>query len=504
MTHWRQLTIVHLSDLHFGARHRFQPPIPPDGHPAIAKGWPKLLDLLQRDWMGGTFADRGPPPTPSGFPPAVAANGLPEPNSRVVVALTGDLTEMASDTEFADAKAFAVGCTKSMITGWSMQPQDLFIVPGNHDLQWDKKTLEGRWLPYCHLHGTLTGAHVDPASPQQLTRIIDQSADGLIVAEINSCAFIERGVENRGQVDQAAIAALRDQLDRIDTKARDGAIKVALMHHHPVHLPGLAESNEGYSALVNSNALLERLRDYGFHLILHGHKHTPYTFWYDPACAWVSNKAYPLMIASGGTAGSTELAGVPGATNTYNMITLRWDPLLRRVRIHVETRGLATTRADNSPLDPDQWHWRTLRVNDRHFELPRDTPAKEGATSRQPTPAELDALEKPRQAAMLATRRNYPVVEILPSLDPVQGNEARVRIEGQVRAKDYQAPTRVEWWAGTAFEKVIDVKREDDPTFGARFTYWGPMLIQARLHWPNGESAEAHVFAPLPSEGAAS
>jgi 3',5'-cyclic AMP phosphodiesterase CpdA len=503
MSHWRQLTIAHLSDLHFGPRHRFQPPIPPDGHAAVAKGWPKLLQLLERDWWGGTFADRGAPPTPSGFPPAVTEGGQPEPNARVMVALTGDLTETASDTEFADAKAFARGCAAATITGWTMRPQDLFVVPGNHDLLWDKKTVEGRWLPYCNLHGSLTKAHVDPGTPQALTRIVDQSSEGLIVAEINSCAYIERGVENRGQVDQLAIATLRDQLDRIEPGARDRAIKVALMHHHPVHLPGLAESSEGYSALVNSNALLERLRDYGFHLILHGHKHTPFTFWYDPACAWISNQAYPLMIAAGGTAGSTELSGSPGATNTYNMITLRWDPLLRRVRILVETRGLVTTRPDNAPLDPDQWHWRTLRVSDRHFELPRATPPGEGGHSHRPEPAELDGHESPRQQAIHATRRNFPVVEILPSLDPRQGNEARVRIEGQVGRDGYEVPTRVEWWAGPSFEDVVEVKREDDPTFGARFTYWGPVLIQARLHWPDGASADAHVFAPLPSEGTA-
>lgn len=63
---------------------------------------------------------------------------------------------------------------------------------------------------------------------------------------------------------------------------------------------GLAEPKEGYSALVNSNALLEHLREYGFQLVLHGHKHMPFTFWYDPTCAWIGNNAYPLTVAAGG------------------------------------------------------------------------------------------------------------------------------------------------------------------------------------------------------------
>jgi len=382
-----------------------------------------------------------------------------------------------------------------------MRPHDLFVVPGNHDLQWDNKTATGRWLPYSNLYGKLRTSHIDPEQPERLTRIIDQSADGLIVAEINSCAYIQRAVENRGQVDQEAITSLRVALDQIQPDLRHRAIKVALVHHHPVHLPGLAESNEGYSALVNSNPLLERLRDFGFHVILHGHKHMPFTFWYDPACAWIVNQAYPLMITAGGTVSSTELAVGPGVTNTYNVITLRWDPLLRRVRIHVETRGLVRTRTDFAPLDPIEWHWRTLRVSDRHFELPREEPTEEGGKAHQATGDEIASHEPPRQEAIGRTRRNYAVVETLPSLDPQQGNEARVRIEGQPEREGYEVPSRVEWWAGPSFRNIVEVLREEDQTFGARFTYWAPVLIQARLHWPDGYSAQAHVFAPLPSEG---
>lgn len=502
MSHWRQLSIVHLSDLHFGPKHAFQPPLPPDGHPAVAKGWPTLLQCLSKDWTFGSFADRGPPPTPSGFPPAQAmADGQLDMNRRVIIAITGDLTETASDTEFADAQAFIAGCSNATITGWKTRPSDVFVVPGNHDLQWDKKTPTGRWLAYSNLYGKLHDIRVDPDEPQGLTRLIDLSTQGLIVAEINSSAYIEKAVENRGQVDQAAVTYLRDQMERVDGEARRRAIKVALVHHHPVHLPGLLEANEGYSALVNSNALLERLRDYGFHVILHGHKHVPFTFWYDPACAWIDNRAYPLMIAAGGSVGSTEISTGPGVTNTYNMITLRWDPLLERVRILVETRGLVRTRSDNAPLDPVDWFWRTLRVSDRHFELPRDASMAEAGTSRPATPTEIGELESPRQQAMSQSRRNFPVVEILPSLDPQQGNEARVRIEGQINRDGYEAPQRVEWWAGPAFKNLVVVTHDQDPTFGARFTYWGPVLIQARMFWRDGASALAHVFAPLPSEG---
>jgi 3',5'-cyclic AMP phosphodiesterase CpdA len=501
MSSWRQLTLIHLTDIHFGPKHAFQPPLPPDGHPAVARGWPTLLQSLNKDWATGTFADRGTPPTPSGFPPSLKADGNPDPNTRVIVALTGDLTETCKDTEFADAEAFVRDCTTSMILGWKMSSNDVFVVPGNHDLQWAEQTPTGRWLAFSNFYSKLRNAYFDPAHPENLSRVIDQSQDGLVVAEINSAAYIKKATENRGQVDQGAITSLRDELKKIDAEALHRAIKVALVHHHPVHLPGLAEANEGYSALVNSNALLERLREYGFHVILHGHKHVPFTFWYDPACAWIGNRAYPLMIAAGGTAGSQEITRVPGATNTYNVITLRWDPVLSRVRIHVETRGLVCTDDVNAPLDPINWKWETLRFSDRHFELPRDAETREIGTVREASAAEVAALEPLRQEAIKNTRRNFPVVDILPSLDPKQGNEARVRIEAQVGSKGYEPPERVEWWAGPSFKDLVTVTRAQDPAFGARFTYWGPMLIQARLHWSKGPSAIAHIFAPLPTDG---
>jgi hypothetical protein len=207
------------------------------------------------------------------------------------------------------------------------------------------------------------------------------------------------------------------------------------------------------------------------------------------------------MVAAGGTAGSSEIPAGPGATNTYNFITLRWDPVLGRVRIHVETRRLVRTKPDHSPLDPVDWYWQTLRFSDRHFELPRDAPPSEMGTAREASTEEIAELEPLRQHAIHETRRNFPVIEVLPSLDPKQGNEARVRIEGQVTKDGYEPPERVEWWAGPSFKNLVVVTREQDPDFGARFTYWGPVLIQARLHWANEPSALAYVFASLPSTG---
>jgi hypothetical protein len=157
---------------------------------------------------------------------------------------------------------------------------------------------------------------------------------------------------------------------------------------------------------------------------------------------------------------------------------------------------------ENVEIDPEDWCWKTLAVNDRHFELSHPTQENEQVgKTYEPAAADAQELEAPRGLAYRATRRNFPTIKILPSLDPRQGYEARVQIEGQTGRPGYEPPTKVEWWAGPRFKAVSVVTREEDPTFSAIFTYWGAMLIQARLHWREGEPAIVHIFAPLPSGG---
>jgi hypothetical protein len=50
MTHGlQQVRIVHVSDTHFGARHRFQAPLPPDGERPPSRGFPSMADSILRD-----------------------------------------------------------------------------------------------------------------------------------------------------------------------------------------------------------------------------------------------------------------------------------------------------------------------------------------------------------------------------------------------------------------------------------------------------------------------
>jgi 3',5'-cyclic AMP phosphodiesterase CpdA len=536
---WEQLTIVHISDLHFGENHSFSPP---SGGASV--GIPRLGESILAGLSKGQFA------IPGEFGPGVGAH-----RPRVVLAITGDFNQKCLEPEFEAARKFLEEFYDNSIFDTRITADDIFIVPGNHDLRYAEGAAEDRWSKYCLFYyhhnnrrGRPEGAAApffDPTRPETLSRIIDQSDKGLIVAEINSSAYVQKGTddERRGQIDQGAIDRIDTELNTIDQNKKHAAIKIALVHHHPVVLPVLAEADKGYDAILNSELLLDVLKRHAFHLVLHGHKHNPYTFSYDAVCAWMKDRVQPLLIVAGGSAGSEGLPpNDPGATNTYNVISVKWHSGASQARVHVETRGLVRRNESGNRLPAPQWHWKTLRIDDRLLaasrrrtepsapDLTMPVPPTSGTDLRRPHASSAPDLTMPvpptsgtdlhrpsassasvrgweesdqayadlRSQTLVATRRNFPAIEVLPSLNPTQGYEARVWIEGQPH-NDYKPPTKVEWSASPHwFKQILVCDRASDPEFHARFAYYGPTLLQARMFWEDGYEAQAYIYARIP------
>src|SRR5689334_19428710 len=128
--------IVHLSDLHIGDDHRFQPPVPPDGRRPPNRGYPSLAasvaaDLKSSEFAGGvwrsTFGDGAAP---------------------VLIALTGDLTHTAGPSEFDEVDRFIQELTESRPLGGALTASEVHVVPGNHDVVFAQPDPGERWLPY--------------------------------------------------------------------------------------------------------------------------------------------------------------------------------------------------------------------------------------------------------------------------------------------------------------------------------------------------------------------
>lgn len=514
---WRQFIIVHVSDLHFGEKHRFDPPAGDDGRRGPREGFPHLHESILND-LGTLLRKSG-------------AEGLADPDAfaspanapiRVVFALTGDFTETGAEEEYDRAREFLSALRGATVFNWRIRSRDIFMVPGNHDVRFTQEHSADRWNAYCRfyrhhlqaLHKEETEAarvagrgcpeapqRFDEEYPHLLSRVIDQSHEGLIVAEINSSAYVQKGEpgERRGEVDQRSITNLREGLRGFSAPEQHSAVRVALLHHHPVLLPGLAEAKRGNDAVGYGDMLLNLLRDEEFQLVLHGHKHVPYIFLFDAELAWATQRVRPIVVAAGGSAGSTDLVPKDGAKNTYNLISLRWHGSARQARIHIETRGLVLKDSRNQDLPAPEWHWRRLAVDDRVVSRP--SPRGGVRATRRPRGDEDEPFEKLRDNAIRDCRRNFPAIEVFPTFHPEQGFEARVWIEAQDRP-DREVPLRVEWSAGRMFPEVAVCKAEDDVQFRARFAYHGPMLIQARMYWGDSTHSIAHVFAYSPRRDA--
>ena len=321
----------------------------------------------------------------------------------------------------------------------------------------------------------------------------------MLVAEVNSCVHVVEGSpdESRGQLDEDAIAQLRDALQPY--AKLPSAVRVAIVHHHPVVLPVFAEAGRNYDAIVNANILLGVLREHGFHVVLHGHKHYPHVFSYDAACSWLSCEFPPMLVVAGGSAASRELPdGDSARCNTYNLLTIKWDPMAKAARVRVETRGLRTTRTDGAdlPLSRD-WEWWPLRTFDRDLRYAPTIPCEAAAATFAPFLQEQDSRRKKEYRRL---RGNMPVAEVRPSLEYQQTCEVRVWLESH-DSRDFRRehPVEVCWSAGPKFGEGAH-SITDDPTGAccAVFDCWGPMLVECRMRFADGKLARAFVYAYAP------
>jgi hypothetical protein len=149
-------------------------------------------------------------------------------------------------------------------------------------------------------------------------------------------------------------------------------------------------------AVLNSGKLLSILRRHGFHMILLGHKHDPYVFTEDARSAFRVTHQTPIMVAAGGSFGSTELPD--RRDNCYNQISIKWHPAASQARILIETVGLTVIDEDGQEALLSNWTWKILRREDLHFLKGECIPTRSPrAETLQPAPEQLKANDHRRR-----------------------------------------------------------------------------------------------------------
>jgi 3',5'-cyclic AMP phosphodiesterase CpdA len=492
----RYVELIHLSDLHFGQDHRFAPEVTPAGAKAIASGYPDLADSLVKDLSDP--ANEPPRPRMGGrMSPGTGAWDVPA--MAKLFCISGDFTTTGSNKEFAQATAFVKKLTQMASEKIKPLPVGLVVCPGNHDLAWNEEKDALKWQAYANFLNAIYGHLHEPDHASRFggVKIFDEI--GVLVLSLNSEIGVSNSAENayRGDLTDEQLDWAEAQLNTTATKDLRSYIKVAMVHHHPILIPSLAEPGRSYDAIHGAQKFLPFLHRYGFHVILHGHKHYPHTFHENVRNAFERTDEHSLVVVAGGSCGSRGLPLKPGATQTYNRVRIHWSPDQGSTRIQVVTRGLVSFRDDGTDLLASQWYWKPISTDDRYFLLGRRTRVPSPSAMNYEAPSSDD---KGRQDEYRRTRGNFPVAEIKPSLLPSQTNEVLLRIVRHGVGSPWRSakdePVAVTWSAGPKFPRVTIV-REQDPDFCAVFAYYGSALMQAEIKFEDGSVENAFIYAPM-------
>ena len=227
-------------------------------------------------------------------------------NTRLAVlrtSLTGVKRHLAATKEQIDALVVSGDLTsKHDVEGFQrflelfdevqLVPHDrIIVVPGNHDVDWDSqpdtKEKYASFLEHTRGRGMRTplcdGVDLpgDPLdSEAQPVRVLDDCAL-VAINSANWCGVTVGPPRRKGvtydvaRVSEAQLDGLTDILRGFDTH---DLIRIAILHHH---LLPVTEDEEvkPFEAFTNLARLRAWLRDHGFHVVLHGHKHQPALTW---------------------------------------------------------------------------------------------------------------------------------------------------------------------------------------------------------------------------------
>lgn len=221
-----------------------------------------------------------------------------------MVAVTGDLTQLALPAEFRQARESlqALG-----------PPESVFVVPGNHDalvrLPWQEGL--GVWSDY------MAPDSGGSAGPLEFPTLRVRGPVALIGV---STARPTRPFSAAGRVGQAQLQRVADLLAET---ARGKLFRVLLIHHPP--LPGMVPRRKALTDAERLGAVIARL---GVELVLHGHSHRL------------------SRIEMAGPTGPIPILGVSSATASTDRPLRR--AAFRRIRIARGARGWETQVQDHA------------------------------------------------------------------------------------------------------------------------------------------------------------
>jgi 3',5'-cyclic AMP phosphodiesterase CpdA len=190
------------------------------------------------------------------------------------IAVTGDLVNLSLPAEFPLAYAFLQRLGP---------PQDVTVVPGNHDTYvWSKRRHpERHWADY--MRGDAMPTDAAPRFPFVRRR-------GPVTLIGVSTAVPTLAFRATGRLGAAQLGRLAGLLDE-----HAGTFRVVLIHHPPETRPEWRDRR-----LIDGEAFIAVLRKHGAELVLHGHEHLDLVRWFDTPQHQVAAVGVPSASGAAG------------------------------------------------------------------------------------------------------------------------------------------------------------------------------------------------------------
>ena len=233
------------------------------------------------------------------------------------IAVTGDLINLSLAGEFAPARLWL-----ERLGG----PQDVTVVPGNHDTYvWSKARHPQRyWAEYMRGDADGRAASSEPPDFPFVRRRGPAALIG-VTSAVPTPPF--RATGRVGEAQLARVAALLDDFGRV------GVFRIVLIHHPPLTRPEWRDRR-----LVDGEAFIGMLKQHGAELVLHGHEHLDIVRWFETPRGRVP--AIGVPSASEGPGGKHDAAA-------YNLYAIDGGPGAWRCEVivrGVDSDGVVTDR----------------------------------------------------------------------------------------------------------------------------------------------------------------
>lgn len=261
----KKVVLIHLSDIHFGKKldgtemHRFRGGRGPVGDQRT------LAEHITDECTAERLDDVG-----------------------VFVIISGDTAYQATREEYRQALEFV----RQLMKGLALAPEQVVIVPGNHDVNWKLSSHEAaqRFDEFLMFAKDVFDTKFEALYPFikwdfslrtprpescQILSVHKSPEHGIVFVGFNTCV-VEDHQLHFGAIGKEQVKLAEEAL----AKVNPSWVRIAVMHHHVLPLESrLSMGHDGIQmdgTIVRDFGLVEReLHSLGFDLVLHGHKHEP-------------------------------------------------------------------------------------------------------------------------------------------------------------------------------------------------------------------------------------